>query len=49
MLVLLEFEESSYKEIARITVLPLVVFSLACGSKRLQLALTNHKYTEGLS
>jgi RNA polymerase sigma factor (sigma-70 family) len=48
VLVLREFEELSYKEIARITDLPLgtVMSRLARARKRLQLALRNHKYEE---
>ena len=48
VLVLREFEELSYKEIARITDLPLgtVMSRLARARKRLKLALTNHKYEE---
>ena len=51
VLVLREFEELSYKEIARITDLPIgtVMSRLARGRKRLQLALTNHDYAEVLS
>lgn len=51
VLVLREFEELSYKEIARITDLPIgtVMSRLARGRKRLQLALINHDYTEVLS
>ena len=48
VLVLREFEELSYKEIAQITQVPIgtVMSRLARGRKRLQLALSNHKYTE---
>lgn len=51
VLVLREFEELSYKEIARITDLPIgtVMSRLARGRKRLQLALTNHDYAEVVS
>lgn len=48
VMVLRELEELSYKEIASITDLPLgtVMSRLARGRKRLQLALTNHRYSE---
>lgn len=51
VLVLREFEELSYKEIASITKLPLgtVMSRLARGRKRLQFVLTNHRYAEVLS
>ncbi len=51
VLVLREFEELSYKEIARITDLPIgtVMSRLARGRKRLLLVLTNHDYAEVLS
>ena len=51
VLVLREFEELSYKEIARITDLPIgtVMSRLARGRKRLQRALVNHDYAEVLS
>jgi len=48
VLVLRELEEMSYKEIARLTDLPLgtVISRLARGRKRLLLALTNHMHAE---
>ena len=51
VLVLREFEELSYKEIARITDLPIgtVMSRLARGRKRLQLALARHDYEEVLT
>ena len=51
VLVLREFEELSYKEIARITDAPIgtVMSRLARGRKRLQLALTGHDCVEVLS
>jgi len=51
VLVLREFEEMSYREIAGITELPLgtVMSRLARGRKRLQQALTNEMHAEVLS
>lgn len=51
VLVLREIEELPCREIARVTDLPMgtVMSRPARGRKRLQLALTNHKYAEVLS